>query len=211
MGQPDRTNNPRTGSGDDRRHTSRGDCRCGTRAPGRSSRGNGHPEHGSRCTPRVAARCGARTASYVHDRPATRPAVGAPERIPVLVQTRCPAPAVDAVGVADLVALWLPVVVVLLSCLAPAVDAVGVADPVALWLVVAGSGSCPAAHPVVVADLADPCLPAVAAGAAVLSAYWLAAGLVLQAPAVAASPGSSVYPLYPDVGRPGPHLRAPNT
>src|ERR1700737_3935703 len=132
MGQPDRTNNPRTGSGDDRRHTSRGDCRCGTRAPGRSSRGNGHPEHGSRCTPRVAARCGARTASYVHDRPATRPAVGAPEWIPVLVQTRCPAARVDSV--ADPVALWLVAVVVLQNCPAPAVDAVGVADLVALWL-----------------------------------------------------------------------------
>jgi hypothetical protein len=56
--------------------------------------------------------------------------------------------------------------------------------------------------------------PAAAALVAVadLAVYWLAAGLVLKAcPALAASPGSSVYPVDPDVTPPEQSIREAET
>lgn len=56
-GQPNRTNNLQTGTVAALRQTSLGDCRCGTRDPGHSSRGNGHRRFGDRYTPLAVARC----------------------------------------------------------------------------------------------------------------------------------------------------------
>src|SRR5579859_4733478 len=208
MGQPNRTNSRRSGNGDARQNTSREDCRYGTRDPGHSSCGNGHPEHGSRCNRRVAARSGAQTASYVHDLPAKRPAVGAHAQgsaaeptcsraadaaglaAPGLVAAVSQSCLADAVGVAGPVVLWL-VAAVSQNCLA---DAVGVAGPAALWLVAAVLQNCLAdaaavAGPVVlwlvVAAVLQNCLADVAA-------LWLAAAFR----AWPAAPVSGVWPFH---------------
>jgi hypothetical protein len=128
-------------------------------------------------------------------------AVGAADLVvlwPAAVSRSCLA-ADAAVVVADRVAAQLAADFVLQNC--PAADAAGVADPVALRLAV--SRSCLAADaPVAVADLVALCL------AAVVAVYWLAAALVLKAwPALAASPGSSAYPVDPGVIRPEQSIR----
>ena len=222
------TSSRRIGTGDVPPRTSRAERKCGICGPGHSSFESGCPEYDSRCNRRVAATCGAPSASYERDRLAKRPAAGARTQECVVGQACCPAvdgflavaglvplwpvlvdsqspSAADDVVAAGLAAFWPAAVVVLQNCLVcsavPAAD-----DPAAAWLFVAlVCWNCPVVS--VVERL--PCSWIAVVGAVALAGVLLVDLVQQDLPAVsafqqaflvfAAFPAPSVCPVDPGV------------